>query len=73
MAGEESRKANAFIKKHYDRMSLALPKGLKQEMTEHVAKYPDKYRSITDLVAQAIRAKIESDNYHPDALDSSGL
>ncbi|MBE6725133.1 MAG: hypothetical protein E7576_08095 [Ruminococcaceae bacterium] len=73
MAGEASRKANAFINDHYDRMSLALPKGLKAEMADHVAKYPEKYRSITDLVAQAVRARIAADEYRPDALDSSEL
>lgn len=61
MAGEITKKANAFIASHYDRLHLAIPKGLKAEMNSYVKSHPDKYRSVTALVCQAVQELMQKD------------
>ena len=61
MAKEITKKANAFIADHYDRLSLALPKGMKAEIHEYMNRHPGQYRSLTDLICKAIQKELQKD------------
>ena len=56
---KKSAKANLYITEHYDRMSLAVPKGKKQQALE-LAKKRD--MSLTKLIVSLIDAEIEKES-----------
>lgn len=54
--------ANEYISKNYDRLSLAIPGGMKSEFQNHVNEHKEKYKSITDFLIKSAKAQIEIDN-----------
>ena len=58
-AEKKSAKANLYITEHYDRLSLAIPKGKKQQALELAKK---RGVSMTKLIVSLLDAEIEKES-----------
>ena len=54
-----TQKKNDYARNNYDRISLSVNKGVKEELQSHCKEYD--YKSLNDFIVQAINEKIARD------------
>lgn len=60
----QQKAVNKYVKNHYDRIELILPKGYKERLKNHAAQYPDSNGSTTinAFIARSVRETMKREN-----------
>ena len=60
----QQQAVHKYVKNHYDRIDLTLPKGYKERLKKHAALYPDENGSTTvnAFIARSIQEVMKREN-----------